>query len=99
MKIIRRIDQPATDQVEIIPLQHASATELVRILSTLEQQSKRSDPTAKQAAILADERTNSILVSGDTSDRLRLRATISHLDTPLQDSEGNIHVRSSYPWS
>lgn len=92
VKIIRRIDQPATDQVEIIPLQHAAATELVRILGTLEQQSKRADPTAKQAAILADERTNSILISGDTSDRLRLRATISHLDTPLNESESNIHV-------
>lgn len=91
-KIIRRIDQPSSDGVEIIPIQNAAAAELVRILTTLQQQSKRSDPTTKQVAILADERTNSILVSGDQSERLRLRAIISHLDTPIDEGEGNIHV-------
>ncbi len=91
-KIIRRVDQPSSDEVEIIPVQNASAAELVRILTTLEQQSKRSDPTAKQVTLLADERTNSILISGDQNERLRVRATISHLDTPIDEGEGNIHV-------
>ncbi|RJQ49575.1 MAG: type II secretion system protein GspD [Gammaproteobacteria bacterium] len=91
-KIIRRVDQPSSDEVEIIPVQNASAAELVRILTTLEQQSKRSDPSAKQVTLLADERTNSILVSGDQNERLRVRATISHLDTPIDEGEGNIHV-------
>ncbi|HLA75560.1 MAG TPA: type II secretion system secretin GspD [Gammaproteobacteria bacterium] len=91
-QIIRRIDQPSTDQVEIIPLQYASAAELVRILTTLEQQASRNDPSAKQTTLIADDRTNSILVSGDKGDRLRIRATISHLDTPIQQSGGNIHV-------
>ncbi len=92
VKIIRRIDQPSSDEVEIIPIQNASAAELVRILTTLEQQSKRSDPAARQITMLADERTNSILVSGGANERLRLRATISHLDTPIDEGEGNIHV-------
>ncbi len=92
VKIIRRIDQPSSDEVEIIPIQNASAAELVRILTTLEQQSKRSDPAARQVTMLADERTNSILVSGGANERLRLRATISHLDTPIDEGEGNIHV-------
>lgn len=92
VKIIRRIDQPSSDEVEIIPIQNASAAELVRILTTLEQQSKRSDPSARQVTILADERTNSVLVSGDQNERLRVRATISHLDTPIDEGEGNIHV-------
>lgn len=92
VKIIRRIDLPSSDELEVIPLQHASAVEMARILTTLEQQSKRNDPTAKQTIILSDERTNSILLNGEGKDRLRLRATISHLDTPTEDGGGNIHV-------
>lgn len=92
VRIIRRIDRPTTEALEVIALQHASAKELAGILSTLDQQSKRTDSSAKQAVILADERTNSILINAEPSDVLRLRTIISHLDTPLHESEGNIHV-------
>ena len=46
---------------------------------------------AGSQALVADERTNSVLLGGDRSERLRLRAIISHLDTPLE-SEGNTKV-------
>lgn len=92
VKIIRRIDRPTTEELEVISLQHAAAKELAGILSTLEQQSKRADSSAKQAVILADERTNSILINAEPNDVLRLRTIISHLDTPLHESDGNIHV-------
>lgn len=97
-EIIRRIDVPsAEDEIEIIPLQHASAAEVVRILTTLEQQSRQT--VRRQGAadlggkttFIADERTNSVLLGGGKADRLRLRALISHLDVPLE-REGNIHV-------
>jgi len=41
--------------------------------------------------MVADERTNSILLSGDKMSRLRLRTLISHLDTPV-DTGGNTQV-------
>jgi general secretion pathway protein D len=41
--------------------------------------------------MVADERTNSVLISGDASGRLRLRTLIAHLDTPLETT-GNIQV-------
>ncbi|HHM04738.1 MAG TPA: type II secretion system protein GspD [Gammaproteobacteria bacterium] len=94
-RIIARIDQPSVeDEIEVIPLQHASAAEVVRILTALEQKTR---PSGQQAArqdiptLIADERTNTILVSGGKSKRLRLRAIVSHLDIPLE-REGNIHV-------
>jgi general secretion pathway protein D len=40
---------------------------------------------------VADERTNSILISGDPTARLRSRVIIQHLDTPF-DNEGNAQV-------
>ena len=93
--IIQRIDLASTAQVEIVPLQNASASEVVRILNTLEQGQAQGVPGAaaanEPARLVADERTNSILISGDTASRVRLRALIAHLDTPLQDN-GNTQV-------
>ncbi len=92
LRIIRRVDQPSSQEVEVIRLQHASAAELVRILSTLIQQKTPGKAGASQQPVLvADERTNSILLGGDKSSRLRLRAIITHLDTPTE-SAGNTRV-------
>jgi general secretion pathway protein D len=94
LTIIRRIDQVSDSEIEIIPLQHASATEVVRVLTNL----NRAEPAAAKGAaaasgqvLVADERTNSVLLGGDRSSRLRMRAIISHLDTPL-DAGGNTDV-------
>ncbi|MEO5703003.1 MAG: type II secretion system secretin GspD [Gammaproteobacteria bacterium] len=91
-KLIRNIDRPSTDEVEIISLKNAAAAELVRILTTLEQQNIQVNPTGARTTLIADERTNSILISGDKANRLRVRATISHLDTAIDDGGGDTHV-------
>ena len=95
--IIRRIDQVSDSEVEIIPLQHASAAEVVRVITSLERSTtggagKAPGVGGEGAPVLvADERTNSVLLGGDRSARLRLRVIISHLDTPL-DAGGNTNV-------
>ncbi len=92
--IIRRIDQVSDSEIEVIPLTHASAAEVVRVLTTLTRSSavgKAPGAGGEQQVMVADERTNSVLLGGDRADRLRLRAIISHLDTP-QDSGGNTDV-------
>ncbi len=93
--IIRRVDLASNEEVEIVPLRHASATEVVRVLTSLEQAKAQANPAAAGGStpprMVADERTNSVLLSGDTSNRLRLRALIAHLDTPLENA-GNIQV-------
>ncbi len=91
LKIIRRIDQPDDKDIEVMVLEHASATEVVRILSTLEQKKATTNGTKNSSNLVADERTNSVLISGDRTTRLRLRTLITHLDTPLK-SGGNTQV-------
>ena len=96
VSIIRRIDQVSDSEIEIIPLQHASAAEVVRVLTSLEQgaggAAKAQGAGGEVGPVLvADERTNSVLLGGDRANRLRLRAIISHLDTPL-DAGGNTDV-------
>ncbi len=94
-EIIRRIDEPSQGEIEVVQLRHASASEVVRVLSTLTQQEKGKEgagPSSTAITLVADERTNTVLLGGDKADRLRLRAIISHLDTPLENTGGNTTV-------
>ena len=91
MKIIAEVDRPDSDELEIIPLKHASAGELVRILNSL-QSTGAAKEGVNEVKLAADDRTNSILVTGDRSARLKTRATVSYLDTPLENGSGNTHV-------
>ena len=89
--IVRRIDQSSDEDIEVVRLTHASAAEIVRILTTLTQQ-PRADGVPVTTSLVADARTNSVLIGGDKTERLRLRALIAHLDTPLEDG-GDTQVR------
>ena len=87
----RRIDQASDEDIEFVTLQHASASEIVRIMTALTQ-TQRSDGAPVTTSLVADARTNSVLIGGDRADRLRLRTLIAHLDTPL-DAGGDLLVR------
>jgi len=91
VSIIRRIDQASDEDIEVVPLEHASAAEIVRIMTALSQ-TPRADGAQTTTSLVADPRTNSVLIGGDKSDRLRLRTLIAHLDTPLEDG-GDTKVR------
>jgi len=91
LSIVRRIDQSNDEDVEVVRLEHASAAEIVRIMTALTQQ-PRSDGVPVSTSLVADSRTNSVLIGGDKSERLRLRALIADLDTPLEDG-GDTQVR------
>lgn len=90
LKIIAEVDQANNTELEIVRLENASATEMVRILTALQGKTNAKDPS-QEVQFAADERTNSIIISGDRTSRLRIRATIAHLDTPLENG-GNTHV-------
>ncbi|GAA0205903.1 type II secretion system secretin GspD [Kangiella japonica] len=88
-KIIERTDKANDEEIEVIPLKHASASEIVRILESLNRggQQERVNQV-KAPKYVADERTNSILLSAGNRQRVRLRALIHSLDRQL-DSTGN----------
>jgi general secretion pathway protein D len=86
VNLIRRIDLASDAEVEVIALRHASAAEVARTLTSLEASSGAA-PGASRIRLIADDRTNSVLLSGDPGQRLRLRSLIAHLDTPLDGGE------------
>ena len=86
-KIIKSIDQATGDEIEVVVLEHASASEVVRIIQQLSSQ----DPKKKKNNLIADDRTNSVLLGGNKASRLRVKALIAHLDTPV-DVGGSTQV-------
>jgi general secretion pathway protein D len=90
MRIIQRIDQVANQDPEIVPLQNASASEIVRVVNAFYQGAAATEGVAVK--VVADERSNSVLIGGDQSQRLRVRALVAHLDTPLE-AGGDTRVR------
>ena len=89
--IIKRIDQPSSGEIEIVRLENAVASDLVRVLTSLQQQASQKGAQTQKPLLVADERTNSILIGGDRAERLQLRAIISHLDSP-SEVVGDTHV-------
>ena len=88
-RIIDRVDQAKEDDVEVIRLEHATASETVRILNEMDTRDRGEDDVP--LSIVADERSNSVLLGGADTDRVRMRALIAHLDTPLEQA-GNTEV-------
>ena len=89
--IIKGIDRPDNDEVEVVRLSHASASEIIRIMQSLQSGGGQVNGTPGSVRFAADERTNSILLSGDPSARARTRGIIMNLDTPVE-SGGNTRV-------
>lgn len=81
INIIHRVDQAGAQDVDLIPLEHASAGDVVQKLQSLVQAAQAAG-AAPMIQAIADERTNSVLLAGTASQRLRYRAYIVHLDTP-----------------
>ena len=84
-RLIEQIDRTGDREVEMVKLVNAGAADVVRILTTLTQQDKAADPTVKPATVIADERSNSVLIGGDKSERQKLLDIISQLDVPLTE--------------
>jgi general secretion pathway protein D len=93
VRIIRRIDQESDADIEVVPMQNASAAEVVRTMTALNPaQVQGTEGGGSPLRAVADERSNSILLAGDKTQRLRARTLIAYLDTPLAGG-GDTRVR------
>ncbi len=98
--IIDSLDNAESDEVEIVQLEHAFAGNMVSLLQEL----TTSDPAANNrrrgaqggATMVADERTNRLIIKGDRGTRARLMPLIRQLDTPSSAAGGVQVVRLSH---
>ncbi|WP_313371904.1 type II secretion system secretin GspD [Achromobacter animicus] len=88
--VIARIDVPSSMDTDVVPVQSAIATDIAILASQL-LDTQSSDPT-QRIAIVADPRSNSVLVRSGSPARTRLaRELIQKLDAQ-QNRAGNLHV-------
>jgi general secretion pathway protein D len=92
LRIIRRIDQASDADIEVVAMQNASAAEVVRTMTALNPAQASAEGGMSPLRVVADDRSNSILLAGDKTQRLRARTLIAYLDTPLS-SGGDTRVR------
>lgn len=91
--IVSRVDKAGNQEVEIVKLEHASATEVVRVVNSIikEDSSKSATSALLTPKMVADERTNSVVVSGEPRARERVIKIINKLDMD-QAASGNTKV-------
>nr|WP_226971064.1 type II secretion system secretin GspD [Vibrio navarrensis] len=96
-EIIKRVDQAGDTEVEVIELKNASASEMVRIVDALNKsQDAKNTPANLLPKLVADERTNAILISGDPKVRERLKNLIEKLDVEMATKGNNRVVYLKY---
>ncbi len=94
VEIIERVDRAGDEEVEIVKLKFASASEMVRIIDSINKSQGKAaaQATGKSAPrVVADDRTNSVIVSGDVKARQRLINLITRMDQELE-TNGNTRV-------
>ena len=88
VEIVRRIDNAGQRNVEVVNLKYASAIEMERILKAIYQAGGKS---AGETVIVAEERSNRILISAPPAMLERIRSLALQLDAE-QSSSGNTRV-------
>jgi general secretion pathway protein D len=93
VQIIERVDKAGDQDVQIIHLKYATASEMVRIIEAMNKDSagKAGTPTFLIPKIVADDRTNSVIISGEGKTRERVVELVRRLDSELQ-TNGNTRV-------
>jgi general secretion pathway protein D len=89
--IIQRMDTAAVAQTDVVKLRFAVAENVVGMLDQLAKSEAKKSGGESGVLLVADARTNSVLVSGDELERARIRKLVRYLDTPLEQS-GNVKV-------
>ncbi|EKO3575386.1 type II secretion system secretin GspD [Vibrio metschnikovii] len=95
--IIHRVDQAGDTDIEVVELRNASASEMVRIVEALSRANNTQNaPEFLQPKFVADDRTNSILISGDPKVRERIKRLINQLDIEMATRGNNRVVYLKY---
>ncbi|MEQ1344440.1 type II secretion system secretin GspD [Acinetobacter seifertii] len=90
--IIRNLDGTGQNDIEAINLQSSQAEEIITQLEAMSATGASKDFNGARIRIIADNRTNRILVKGDPGTRKRIRHMIEMLDVPSADRLGGLKV-------
>ena len=90
--IIRNLDGTGQNEIEAISLQSSQAEEVIGLLESMSSTGAAKDIKGSRVRIVADNRTNRIIIKGDTATRKRIRQMIEMMDVPAADRLGGLKV-------
>jgi len=96
-RLIEVLDNPAVNEVEVLPLRHLIAADLANVLARLLDDANRAGQGAQvdpgqRALVFADPRSNSLLLRATSPSKVALaRSLVARLDQPSA-TPGNLHV-------
>ncbi|WP_425916234.1 type II secretion system secretin GspD [Acinetobacter sp. TSRC1-2] len=90
--IIRNLDGTGQNDIEAVTLQSSQAEEMIGLLESMSSTGAARDLKGSRIRIIADTRTNRIVLKGDTATRKRIRQMIEMLDVPAADRLGGLKV-------
>jgi general secretion pathway protein D len=83
------------EQISVIPIRYASAAEVAKSLTTIFQgdaQTQRRGPISTPMKVIADERTNSVILAANEGFTQRVKQLIAILDRDIPRGESNMNV-------
>lgn len=94
--IVKRIDSAESEEVEVVQLKYAWVGDVVDLLEQLTpvettNKSKRSASGSSRVRVVAEDRTNRLILRGEKSARARVKMLIEDLDKPA-DTSGATNV-------
>ncbi|ETR73722.1 MAG: general secretion pathway protein D [Candidatus Magnetoglobus multicellularis str. Araruama] len=95
LHLLSAIDVEGVGQeLSMIPLEHATSQTLVKTLNSIfsKKSSKRKRVASEPVKIVAEERTNSVIVLASEDDMLKVKELITMLDKEVPREEGKIRV-------
>jgi general secretion pathway protein D len=94
-KILKTIDVSGIGQeLSIIPLEHASAAKFTQLLDNIFKKAPKAqkDASLETIRLVADERTNTLIVLASKDETLRIKNLVDMLDKEVARSDEKIHV-------
>lgn len=81
--LVQRIDQVSSENLSLITLEHASASEMEQLLTQLLRREGRG---GQPPQIMSDSRLNILLVRADKATRKEIQRLVTELDQPVERS-------------
>ncbi|MBN1105238.1 MAG: type II secretion system secretin GspD [Deltaproteobacteria bacterium] len=93
LRIIRELDVPGDEDIRVFQLQNAGAEDLAKQLLTLfEEKGKQAKDSTQRMKMVADPRTNSVVVRAGASDMAGIRMLVETLDLAKVTPRENVHL-------
>ena len=95
LRILEAIDITGIGQeLSLIPLEHADAAGLVKILDAVFKQARKAKKGEPEPALrfVADERTNTLIILASEDQTVKVKSLIAMLDKEVPRGEGKIRV-------